>query len=440
MFIALAISLILHNISMKLITKFILIYLVVTSIVLGIGGFISYFIIKDEINEELKWEFLERIDRVTYLLERGRKFHPRRNLTGDENLIVQKLDYHVEPNVVVTDTLIWDERLEQDEQNVKVSAYRNIDGQTYYISTYGAMIESDDITDAVVQMLLWILGMQVIGAIGIGFFVSGRLFKPFRDTLERIRNFKLHEKQPLPAHKTNVKEFDDLNRFVEDMTKKAVSDYKNLKEFAENASHELQTPLAIAQGKLELLTETPLNSEQVNYVESLQKSVKKLSKLSESLALLTKIENHEFANNHPVNLSVLIQESIESFREFIELNHLTIETQIDENVEINIHPVLADILWTNLFQNAIRHNINNGKIWIELTKERLQISNTGKKLDQDPNELFERFRKGNQNSSSIGLGLAIIKRIVDQNHLSVNYTTNDTMHNIEIILNPVKSD
>ena len=119
---------------MKLITRFILIYLVITVIVLGIAGVLSYFIIKDEIDRELTWEFMERIDRITYLLERGRKFHPRRDVEGDRNLVIEELDYQVEPHVEVSDTLIWSDRLEQNESNVKVSAYRNINGSSYYLS------------------------------------------------------------------------------------------------------------------------------------------------------------------------------------------------------------------------------------------------------------------------------------------------------------------
>jgi signal transduction histidine kinase len=417
---------------MKLITRFILIYLVITIIVLGIGGVFSYFIIKGEVDRELTFEFMERIDRVTYLLERGRRFHPRRDVEGDRNLVVRELEHPVEERVEVGDTLIYSDRLEQNEQNVKVSAYRNINGSSYYISTYGAMIEPNDITEAVIKTLLWILGMQVIGAIGVGFFVSGRLFKPFRETLEKIGNFQLQKKEYVPAEKTGVKEFNDLNRFVEEMTRKAVSDYKNLKEFAENASHELQTPLAIAKGKLELLSETDLTEEQYKYIESLEKSVKKLSRLSESLALLTKIENHEFQNNEKVNLSDLINDSLDAFEEFIALNNLTVETDIRNDIDINMHPVLADILWTNLFQNAVRHNIENGKIKIVLNKEELIISNTGKDPEVEPEQLFERFRKAEQSSESIGLGLSIIKRIVDQNNLSISYSYEKGWHHIEI--------
>lgn len=422
---------------MKLITKFILIYLFVTIIVLGIGGFISFFIIKDEIDKEMKWDFLERIDRVTYLMEKGRRYNHGRNVKGDENLIIRELPQRVEEQVEVTDTLIWHDRLDQYERNVKVSAYRTINGSSFYISTHGVMIESDDITEAVTKTLLWILGMQVIGAIGIGFYVSGWLFSPFRDTLKKIGLFKLHEKKPVPATKTHIQEFDDLNRFVEEMTTKAVSDYINLKEFSENASHELQTPLAIAKGNLELLTETPLSEEQYGYIESLEKSIKKCSRLSESLALLTKIENHEYNTSQKVNLSKLIKEGIETFREFIDLNNLSIETKLEKDVEIDLHPALAEIIQSNLLQNAIKHNIENGEIKIELTNEKWMVANTGKKLDIDPGQLFERFRKADQNSESIGLGLSIVKQISDQYLYGISYTVQGKWHFFYISLKNV---
>jgi signal transduction histidine kinase len=352
--------------------------------------------------------------------------------------VVERLDRAVEPRVEVTDTLIWHDRLEQNESNVKVSAYRNINGESYYISTHGAMIESNDIAEAVIKTLLWILGLQILGAIGIGYFVSGRLFKPFRESLRKIKSFKLQEKQYIPAEETGVVEFNEMNDFVEEMTRKAVSDYENLKEFAENASHEIQTPLAIARGKLELLSETELNEEQYGYVDSLERTVKKLSRLSESLALLTKIDNHEFDNGDSVNISTLIEESITQFREFLALRNLKLETSLENRVQVHIHPVLADILWTNLLQNAIKHNIENGTIKINLTHQRLTISNTGREPAVEPGKLFERFQKSNQNSDSIGLGLSIIKRIVEQNDYSISYDYAKGWHTITILLNGVK--
>ncbi|MFY0696996.1 MAG: HAMP domain-containing histidine kinase [Balneola sp.] len=425
---------------MKLFTKFLLIYLAVSVVVLGIGGIISYHIIKDEIDRELKFEFLDRIDRVTYLLEQGKTFAKFRELDQDENLVIVPLDTFKENDTQVSDTLIWDDRFERDEKNVKVSAFRNINDTTYFISTYGNMIESNDVREAVISILLWILGLQVLGAVGIGFVVSGPLFKPFRNTLNRIQNFQINEKKYLKAEPTNVKEFRDLNIFVEEMTKKAVSDFNNLKEFAENASHELQTPVAIAKGKLELLTETNLNEQQYSYVEKLETTLNKLSRLNDSLALLTKIENHEFSTNETVNISTIIKDGIDAFQELLSLNNLKLATDISDSIILKIHPSLAEILWSNLFRNAVNHNIQNGEINIRLNSDYLEISNTGKELNTEPSVLFERFKKGEQNSDSIGLGLSIVKRIVDQNAMPISYTTEKNWHIVRISLKSVKTD
>ena len=329
---------------MKLISRFILIYLIVTAIVLGIGGYISYFIIQDELNRELKWRFVDRIERVTYLLEQGHDLTAQEiSQAEDRNLVVRALPQKVENSTSIKDTSVYHDRLQQMEPNLKIDAYRTVDDTSYFISTYGALVESDDVMEAVVKILLWILGLQAIGAIGVGYIVSSRLFKPFRETLKKIKYFKLQDKEPINAADTKVEEFDELNRFVEEMTRKAVSDYKNLKEFAENASHELQTPLAILKGKLELLTETDLSQEQYQYVEDGHRAVKKLSRLSESLALLTKIENHEFTDTEEVDLTKLIEESTTSFEEFINLSGLTVEKDLEKEVKVRMHPVLAEI-------------------------------------------------------------------------------------------------
>ena len=421
---------------MKLISKFILIYLVVTIIVLGIAGYISFFVIKGELDTEMKWRFMDRINRVTYLLENGKDFKSKKvKGSGDRNLVIRQLPQIVESQTVVEDTLVWDERLQQMEPNLKLSAYRTVHDTSYFISTYGALVETDDITEAVTEILLWILGMQIIGAIGVGFIVSGRLFKPFRETLDRIARFNIQDKEPIPAEDTNVKEFDELNQFVEVMTRQAVADYKNLKEFAENASHELQTPLSITKGKLELLTETDLTPEQYQYVEASQRSIKKLSRLSESLALLTKIENHEFINKDKVNFTGIIRESTRAFDEFIKLNGLHVTTDLEEDVFLNIHPVLADIMWTNLFQNAIKHNTEKGTIRIALTDSSLRVSNTGQPLKVDPDTLFERFKKADHGIDSIGLGLSIIKQIVDQNSYTISYDYEKGWHTIRVTFN-----
>src|SRR5699024_1638613 len=126
---------------MKLISRFILIYLVVTVVVLGIGGYLSYFIIQDELNTELKWRFMGRIHRVTHLLEKGKDFNPHSlNNPGQGHLVVRALPHKVKDSTAIEDTLVWHRRLQQMEPNLKLTAYRTVQDTSYYISTYGALV------------------------------------------------------------------------------------------------------------------------------------------------------------------------------------------------------------------------------------------------------------------------------------------------------------
>lgn len=422
---------------MKLITKFILIYLLITTLVLAVGGVISYYIIRSEVRSELKFRLMDRINRVEYLIKNGQRFekNTKQQKAQVRNLTVRKLKHPVEERVNVSDTMAYHQWLERLEPNVKVSAYRNINGDSYHISTYGVLLETDDIRESVIQTLLWILALQVVGAVGVGYFVSSRVFEPFRNTLRKIRNFRLRSRDPIDAEEnTGVQEFDELNHFIRDMSEKAVADYQHLKQFAENASHELQTPLSIMKGKLELLQETDLNSEQHDYVASAQRSVKKLSRLSESLSLLTKIGNYEFSDTEEINLTNLIRENLKAFHELIELQGLSVETNLQEEVTVEMHPSLADILWSNLLQNAIKHNRseNEGYIQIELTENHLQISNPGPPLNTEPEEMFQRFKKANQSSGSIGLGLSIVESITEFYDFEINYDYRDPKHIITV--------
>lgn len=419
---------------MKFITRFLIIYAIVTVIVLGIGGYISYFIIRGELNNDLKWRLVDRVHRVTDLLEKGKSFEQTLfNGLENENLTVRALPYNVESSTAIEDTLVWHDYLEQMEPNLKLTAYRTVKDTSYFISTYGTLVETDDIIEAVGQILFWILLMQVIGAIILAFIISNRLFEPFRQTIDKIKLFDIQDKKPITTENSAIKEFDDLNIFVEKMTRKAVSDYENLKEFAENASHEIKTPLAIARGKLELLSETSLNKQQLEYIDDTQRAISKLSKLGSSLSLLTKIDNQEFTEKDEVNLTALVQENINDFHELISLRNLTVKTELQSNVVLYMPAVLADILCTNLFQNAIKHNIEEGFIHISLTSDKLTIENPGPPIDEAPETYFNRFKKSDPSSSSIGLGLAIVKRIVDQNNFNINYSFNGTIHKIEII-------
>ena len=217
------------------------------------------------------------------------------------------------------------------------------------------------------------------------------------------------------------------------MTAKVRSDYTALKEFTENASHEMQTPLSIVNGKLELILDSNnLTEEQTAMVISSQESIQRLSKMNTSLSLLTKIENQEFENIESVNLSKLLQKFVFDFNELLDLKSIRLSTQLAENTMVKMDSTLAAILFSNLFQNAIRHNHENGTIELNLDQSHFAISNSGEPLSVSPDSLFERFNKNNQSKESLGLGLSIVKKICDASGFKISYIYRLKQHQIEI--------
>jgi len=93
---------------------------------------------------------------------------------------------------------------------------------------------------------------------------------------------------------------------------------------------------------------------------------------------------------------------------------------------------LIELLLTNLINNAMRHNWENGDLNMKLSPGELTMENTGPQLDIDPNSLFERFKKSNQSSQSMGLGLAIVKKICDLYNYEISYLQSNERHTLRI--------
>ena len=121
-----------------------------------------------------------------------------------------------------------------------------------------------------------------------------------------------------------------------------------------------------------------LQEEQIKSVQEIYESVNRLSKLNQSLLLLAKIENRQFGEEQTMDLKALIEKKLHQFEELLEMRHLKIETSFSNSVELRMNAHLADILLSNIFSNAIRHNIEEGKIIIDVKNNALSVSNTAR--------------------------------------------------------------
>jgi signal transduction histidine kinase len=415
---------------MKLLVKISVLFLIISGIVFFIGGFISYQIIKREVELEQQYFLMERLDNIETMLAR----RPRSERFERDKLLIEPLETGQETEVVFSDTLVTHSTLERIEPHVRLDVTKNIEGRLYRISIYDLIVEEDDIADGVKESLLKIYGLLFSGVVIVSVLLSRQVLRPFNKTLQSIRDFNISQTEPIQLPKTSTSEFRKLNQYVSEMTQKMQADYTALKEFSENASHEMQTPLSVAKGKVELLLSEDLDDEQVRLLTETDVSLQKLSNLVTILSLLTKIENAEFSAVNSTNVSQHLNDSLEQFDELIILKEIRMEKKIDKDVTIDIDPTLLDILINNLIKNAIRHNINGGYINIRLTPEELVVENSGKPLDVPASQMFERFKKANQSSESLGLGLSLVKKITEISGLSIEYENTGEAHRMIVRL------
>jgi signal transduction histidine kinase len=255
-----------------------------------------------------------------------------------------------------------------------------------------------------------------------------QLWKPFYESLAIMRNFKLGRTKSLSLPPTKVEEFSFMNESLILATQKAEQDYLLLKEFTENASHEMQTPLSIIRSKLDvLIQEKGLSEKQSELTRGAYAAIKRLSRLNHSLLLLAKIENHQFDKEEEIDLKQKVEEKIQQFQELWQSREVTATYSLKES-SIKMNPELLEILLNNLFSNASNHNITSGSIAIELYAHHLSINNSGNSGALDEKRLFTRFYKETMNSNSNGLGLSIIKQIAKVSYIKIEYSFQNNLH------------
>lgn len=419
---------------MNLLLKTSLLILLITLVVFGLGSLVSYRIFEREIQVETD-RFLK--GRFFSLQERLEAGELARSYTDDKlriDTLAERPDTVGRASFRFTDTLVMHRYLKRPESNRKLVGYARVDSTYLQLSLYDVIVESDDIMDGVVRSLTWLFLLLGGGVLIGSFLISRVLLRPFQQTLHEISRFNLTDARPLALPRTSTTEFSRLNHFIRQMTDKMRGDYQRVKEFSENASHEIQTPLAVAKGKLELLSQSDdLTAAHLSMIGTAYQAVDDVSKLAKSLMLLTKIENEEFSDFRPIDASEQLRQTVANFDELVVLKELFLSTDIADGIRLNHHPMLFQILINNLITNAIRHNQRGGAIRIRLQATELLVTNMGAPLTADPEQLFERFKKNQQSSESLGLGLSIVKKIGDISGYPVRYQYAAGWHTVRVV-------
>lgn len=296
-----------------------------------------------------------------------------------------------------------------------------------------SLIESEDLLFAIAQ---WFLGLVVVLLVGLFLLtqrLSATLWKPFHLALDRLQAFELDQNQWLPLPATTIQEFSRLNQTLNLLIENNLNSYRTQKRFTENAAHELQTPLAVLQAKLELLAQqADLTEPQAHLIESLQQAAGRLWRLNKNLLLLAKLESGQFMEKKDISLTTLLGQQIDFFHEQAQAAGIEMHTEPLPEVNVSAHPVFTEILLSNLLANALRHNHQSGSVSICLKNKLLTICNTGVLEALSTHTLFKRFGGTTHPAKGNGLGLSLVKKIADINGWHVSYHFENNQHTFSV--------
>ena len=370
---------------------------------------------------------------LTYEMQRLERYHSEHNDLPEFHKVADIL-----PDVVYSEPFFKDTMLLEPGDNEMVphrELYFTINhkGQPFTIVLRHLLLGRDDIAEGTLLIISGLLLLLATSLILILNIVTRRLWKPFYDTLKRISKFKIGSSPP-GLNRSNIDEFNVLNNTIENLLVKIDSDFKRNKEFNENLSHELQTQLAIIRNTTEnIINQKATNEDSITArgLKSIYSSVNKLYQVQKSLMLLSKIGNLEFNKTTNINFRDIAEQVLGKYSEAFALREIKISSDMD-NCHLSIDSGLAEIMANNLFKNALKHNINNGYVLVKLNTQSLIIENSGLQYKGNPEQLFQRFSKGE--NGNYGIGLSIVKQICELYSYHISYTIEENSKHIIQVL------
>lgn len=412
---------------MKLISKTILYYLLISLPLLIIAGFLSYYLIRSEVRDgtdEMLWKEKLHSEGLIKLQPEIKKTY----LSSDSLSVITPTLFHKNEDSF-SDTTVFDKAEKEDVNYRLLKSYSNINNKTFLINVAKPTLEENELMEGLFTAFAIIFSFLMLAFFAVNWLLSKTLWKPFYKTLEKLNHYDLKNHSTASFTSSHTKEFDQLNSALNKMTEKIYDDFLLQKEFTENASHEMQTPLAVIKANISLLMQSPnLKEEEMGQLQAIDNTTKKLASLNKALLLLAKIENNQFKENSEISIKDKLNKVLTHFEDLLMAKNITIENKIDSDLKVEMNPALAEILITNLIQNAIRHNTNGGKIILELENNSLVIANTGEPLKINATDIFTRFKKNVASKESIGLGLSIVKSIAELYNYTIHYNYKNSLH------------
>jgi len=389
-----------------------------------------HYILTNELDKDLTVEEQE----INAYLQLYKKLPPPGNF---KDQIVKYSSTDRTTTRLFSDTVYWNSAENENEPGRMLVTTVKLNQQPVKVNIIKSKVEAEILVRIIFLITLGITVLLLVNLAIINRFVLKRIWKPFYVTLSQLQRFNITDGADFVVEETNTDEFNDLNDAARSLALRVRKDYNELKTFTDNTSHEMMTPLAVINSKLDTLLQAgPFTEKQGVLIEDVYNEMSRLSRLNQSLLLMAKIDNHLIQDKSSILLKEKVIEKIKQFHELSQNEHLSVSAILKDK-SILMSNYLADILLNNLFSNAIRHNVKRGSIQIILNEQSLSFINTGKPEALNTEVIFKRFGKGDQ-SEGMGLGLALAMQICNYYGYQLSYKFDSSHHHFIINFNSPK--
>ncbi|RYD79348.1 MAG: HAMP domain-containing histidine kinase [Sphingobacteriales bacterium] len=416
---------------MKLADRYNRVNLLAALIVLMITGGIYYFVIHLIFTEKLDRDLKVEENEIKQYVATYKKL-PLPASFLDQQVHYRLLKTGVKENRFFKNTSYFNVKENESEPGRSLITTLNQGDNLYEVTITKSRLEADDLIRIILLITLGVTCLLLLSLLLVNRFFLKQLWKPFYSILSQMKAFNLVKMNSIELNPTEVDEFQELNKSATQMAASVRQDYKELKNFTDNASHEMMTPLAVINSKLDTLLQAgPITQTQGVLLEDIYTAINRLTKLNQSLLLLTKIENNLMSDVQVVDFKELISDKCRQFQEILSRENIKLNINL-QPCEIEMSRYLADILLNNLLGNAIKYNRTNGFVSINLNVNSLEIINSGKSFALTEQH-FDRFFKS-ASSEGTGLGLAIIKQICELYNFSIDYSFPEGNHCFTVLI------
>lgn len=416
---------------MKLLTKTTLYFITLSLVVFFVGGIGLYRIMQNLIEKEVNADLYNRIHFIFNELSQVDTLQNARFITTEPIDIKKITPHQMDSPFQLSDTVLY------NKIRNAYMPYRSLktivkSGNSYYqIRIYKSLITSNYLIEKVALIIMLMLLLYIALTYFLNRYILGKVWADFFNSLKTMQEFSLEDPKRKPFEASEVIEFNELNHVLEEMTTKLINDYEGVKEFTGNVFHEVQTPLSVVKNKTELLFQELNTEKQFELAGAIFSATNRLSDIIKSLGLLARIDKNQFSRKEAIDFPRLINKNLTLYNLMIESKKIVVEKTFDGQPKKVMDPALADILINNLIKNAVRHNLEGGFIRLVLSENKLRISNSGNKPNLPTHELFEQFTQSSS-QGFMGIGLAIVQKIVHHYKMKIRYDYLDNVHQIEI--------